>query len=337
MRMDELKNSIENKINEIDTFSGVLNIKKSGNIVLNKAYGFADIANERENDINTRFGIASGAKLLTGIAICKLVEQGMLSFDSLLKEYLEIENFSKDITIRHILTHTSGMPDYFDESKMSDFSELWISNPMYLMREPKDFIELMKDDEMNFNPGEKFKYNNGGFVILAYLVEKISEMKFSDFVQKNIFNPLEMTSSGYFRLDMLPINCAYGYEEEGGMLKTNIYSIPIIGGGDGGVFVTAGDMSKLWQGLLNYKILSEDITKELLRPQVYVNYDVYYGLGIWIIKRGDNIYKYYITGSDPGVSFESAFYPETELEVSILGNREFSTYKIIKEIELNEI
>lgn len=326
--------SLENKINEIKEFSGVIKISRAKKVIYERAYGFADVANERLNNIDTRFGIASGAKLLTAISICKLVEEGKLKFNSLLKDYVDFDNFNNSVTIKHMLTHCSGLPDYFDEEVMSDFSELWINNPMYMMKEPKDFLTLMKDQSMKFNPGEKFHYNNGAFVILAYIVEKVSGMKFTDFVKENIFDVLEMKSSGYFSMDMLPKNCAYGYEENSeGRLKTNIYSIPIIGGGDGGVFVTADDISRLWNGLLNYKLLCKDITNELLTAHVHVNKDVYYGYGIWIVKKENQVYKYFITGSDPGVSFESAVYPNENIEVTILGNREFSTYEIIKEIE----
>lgn len=325
---------VEKKINNMKNFSGVIQIRKAEKKIYEKAHGFADISNERLNNINTRFGIASGAKLLSAIAICKLVEQGKLEFESLLKDYLDVHKFDDKVTIKNLLTHTSGLPDYFNEEEMTDFSEVWNNNPMYMMKEPKDFIPLIQKHKTMFKPGEKFHYNNGAFVILAYIVEKVSGIRFVDFVKENIFDVLDMNSSGYFSMDMLPNNCAYGYvENSDGKLKTNIYSVPIIGGGDGGVFVTANDISKLWEGLLNYKLLRKEITDELLTPQVYVHYDVYYGYGIWIIKRNDNIYKYYITGSDPGVSFESAVYPNEKIEVTILGNQEFSTYEIIKEIE----
>lgn len=334
MKRNEIIDLVENKIQNTSEFSGVIKIDNKKEVIYERAYGFADISNKRLNNINTRFGIASGAKLLTAISVCKLVEQGKLRFDSLLKDYIDFDNFDKGVKVKNLLTHTSGIPDYFDEDVMSDFSELWINNPMYMMKEPKDFLPLMKTQKTMFKPDEKFHYNNGAFVILAYIIEKVSGIPFIDFVKENIFDVLEMNSSGYFRMDMLPENCDYGYESNSeGILKTNIYSIPIIGGGDGGVFVTAQDISKLWDGLLNYKLLNEDITNELLTPKVCVSNDVYYGYGIWIIKRNDNIYKYYITGSDPGVSFESAVYPDKEIEVTILGNREFSTYKIIKEVE----
>ena len=334
MDKNKIKEVVENIIDNMNEFSGVIKISKENKVIYEKCYGFADVSNKRLNNIDTRFGIASGAKLLTAVAICKLVEQGKLRFDSLLKDYVDFDNFDKNVTVKHLLTHTSGIPDYFDEDVMDDFSELWINNPMYMMKEPENFLKLMKNQKSMFKPGEKFHYNNGGFVILAYIVEKVSGMSFIDFVKENIFDVLGMNSSGYFSMDMLPQNCAYGYiENDDGKLKTNIYSIPIIGGGDGGVFVTADDMSTLWDGLLNYKLLSKNITDELLTPAAHDTGNEYYGYGIWIAKRNDNIFKYYITGSDPGVSFASEYYPDEKVEITILGNREFNAYKFIKEIE----
>lgn len=327
---DEISESIK----KIKNFSGVLTLRDKNELVFSKICGYADIPNKRENNLETRFGVASGAKIFTAISICKLVQEGKLKFDSLIKDYIDLQNYDDSVTIEHLLTHTSGIPDYFDEDEMDDFSELWREVPMYLLREPKDFLPLLKKGKMKFKPGEKFAYNNSGFVVLSLIVEKVSGQSFKAFVQENIFDVLNMKASGYFAMDMLPENCAYGYEEkEKGQLKSNIYSIPVVGGGDGGVFVTEEDMDKLWRGLLNFKILNKDITKKMLTPHVYVNYDVYYGYGIWIIKREEGIYKYYLTGSDPGVTFMSAIYPEKDTVVNILGNKEFSNFELSKKIE----
>ena len=145
-------NMVRQYINSIENFSGVVSIKENKHILFEEAFGYADIANERKNNLNTRFGIASGAKLLTSIRICKLVEEGKISFDDLLKSFVSSEIYSDDITIKHLLTHTSGIPDYFDEEVMDDFSELWIENPMYLLRQPSDFKKLLFKGKMKSKP-----------------------------------------------------------------------------------------------------------------------------------------------------------------------------------------
>lgn len=329
-------NEITDKINSIENFSGAVLIKEKKDVILKKAYGFSDISNGIKNTINTRFGIASGAKILTGISICKLVDEGLISFDTLLKDCMDIDfpYFNDEVTIHQLLTHSSGIPDYFDEELIDDFSEVWKTRPMYLLREPKDFVPMIKNAPMKFKPGKRFYYNNAAYVVLGLVIENITGMSFVKFVKENIFDVVGMKDSGYFALDMLPGKCAYGYiKNEVGTLKTNIYSIPVAGGPDGGVFVTVDDMSKLWQGLLNFKLLSEETTKELLTPQIFVEKDVYYGYGVWIIKREDGVLKYYVTGSDPGVRFMSSFYPASQVEVTAIANREFGPNEISKFVE----
>lgn len=329
-------NEIIERINSIEDFSGAVLIKEKGVLIFKDAFGFADISNSIKNSIDTRFGIASGAKLLTGISICKLVDDGIISFDTLLKDCINIEfpYFDDNVTIHHLLTHSSGIPEYYDEENMEEFGGLWKNISMYSLRSPRDFIPMIGTSKMKFIPGEKFDYNNAAFVVLGLVIEHLTGMSFVEYVKKNIFDVLEMNDSGYFPLDMLPENCAYGYiENTDGTLKTNIYSIPVVGGPDGGVFTTVEDMSKLWRGLLNFNLLSKEITNKLLTPHVYVHNDVYYGYGVWIIQKDDGILKYYITGGDPGVRFMSSFYPSLEIEVTAIANREFGPYDISMFVE----
>ncbi|MDF2699360.1 MAG: penicillin-binding protein [Haloplasmataceae bacterium] len=332
---DKIHEIVE-KMNSIKDFSGAVIIKENDKVVLKNAFGFADISNKIKNAENTRFGIASGAKILTSISICKLVDQGKLSFDTLLKDCLDIKFpfFDSKVTIHHLLTHCSGIPDYFDEETLVDFSELWVNIPMYLLRNPKSFIPMIQNQKMKFNPGEKFSYNNGAFIVLGLVIEQITGMNFVDFVRKNIFDVLEMSDSGYFAFDMLPENCAYGYiKNTDGTLKTNIYSLPIVGGPDGGVYMTVEDMSKLWHGLFNNKLLSKEITNKFLTPHIHVEKNVYYGYGLWITKKEDELFKYFVMGSDPGVRFRSSFYPKSQIEITAVSNKEFGPYDISTFVE----
>ena len=162
---------IEKTFNEVD-FSGVLYaLGKHGNFV-NQAYGYANRADHLLNNSQTRFGIASGCKLFTAIAICQLVEKNKLSFDTKLADCLNIDFpfFDKEITIHHLLTHTSGIPDYFDEDVMDDFEDLWKNLPMYQMNHLKDFLPLFQNQKMMFSPGGKFHYNNAGYIVLGLIV-----------------------------------------------------------------------------------------------------------------------------------------------------------------------
>lgn len=177
------------------------------------SYGYANRSELIENKTDTRFGIASGCKLFTSIAICQLVEEGKLSFETKLEDCLNVTfpNFDKDITIHHLLTHTAGIPDYFDEEVMDDFEELWVRNPMYLIRTLKDFLPLFQNQPMKLKVGERFHYNNAGYILLGLIVEQVSKLPFTDYVEKNIYKKAGMVNSGYYEFDSLPQNTALGY------------------------------------------------------------------------------------------------------------------------------
>ncbi|WP_374702522.1 serine hydrolase domain-containing protein [Bacillus sp. M6-12] len=327
--------SIEKAIENVE-FSGIAFVKEGTEVIYEGAAGFADRTEARLNRVNTRFGIASGCKLFTAIAICQLAEKGIISFNMRLKDCLDTEfpYFNETVTIHHLLTHTSGIPDYFDEDVMDDFEEIWKNTPMYLVRKTADFLPLFQNGIMKFSPGEKFHYNNAAFIVLGLIVEKHSGLSFTDYVGTNIFEPCKMNDSGYFSLDQLPKNTANGYiDNEDGAWKTNAYSIPIIGGPDGGAYITANDINKLWEALFSNVLLSKKYTDILLRPHVQVKDGVYYGYGVWMNKKENNFLKYHIMGYDPGVSFHSAVYPERDLKVTIASNKSSGAFQIMKAIE----
>ncbi|TMY74019.1 class A beta-lactamase-related serine hydrolase, partial [Klebsiella pneumoniae] len=162
-------------------------------------------------------------------------------FDSLEKVTVSQEQ----CTIHHLLTHTAGIPDYFDEEVMHDFEELWRETPMYQIRNLKDFLPLFQHRPMKFDVGARFGYNNAGYILLGLIVEAVTQQGFAEYVQENIFNKVGMSRSGYFEFDALPTNTAQGYVDfSDGTWKTNIYSLPAKGGSDGGAFVTVNDMVK---------------------------------------------------------------------------------------------
>lgn len=311
-------------------FSGVVLLKKEE--AWSSAKGFADRSNERPNSLSTRFGIASGCKIFTAVAICQLVDEGLLAFDDRLSEFLP--DFFPDfpMTIHQLLTHTSGIPDYFDEEAEGGFEEVWTEHPMYLMRAPADFVPLFRDKPMMFNPGEKFHYNNAGFIALGLIVEKITGRSFTEVVEEKIFARAGMADSGYFSLDQLPADTANGYIDEGDSWRTNQYAIPIKGGPDGGAFVTASDISIFWERLLDGTLMSDKMVKTLLHPHAAGEHNGY-GYGVWIRSNEEKPLKYFVTGSDPGVSFQSGYYPGSGATLSVLSNKSKDAYEAMKLIE----
>ncbi|WP_223702119.1 serine hydrolase domain-containing protein [Sutcliffiella deserti] len=333
--MIKIDSLIEQKAREID-FSGVVYLENNTGTVYSSAHGYANRADRLVNKVETKFGIASGCKLFTAIAICRLVQDGKLSFESKLQEVLEFSfpNFDISVTIHHLLTHTSGIPDYFDEEVMEDYEDLWKSRPMYGIKRLQDFLPLFQQADMMFSPGERFHYNNAGFILLGLIVEQITGKSFTHYIEESIFLPSDMRGSGYFSLDSLPANTATGYiDNDDGTWRSNIYSIPIKGGADGGAFITAPDMAKLWKALMEHRLLNEEMTTLLLTPHVEVDEEDNYGYGIWIEKQNDNIVKYHIMGYDPGVSFASGYYPASGNILVIPSNKAAGPHKVMAAVE----
>ncbi|TWT02317.1 serine hydrolase [Planomicrobium sp. CPCC 101079] len=322
-------NPISDKLEEME-FSGVALLKQKE--TWSTAKGLADRANERPNAIDTRFGIASGCKIFTAVIICQLVEEGHLSFEAKLSELLPGQFPDFPVTIHQLLTHTSGIPDYFDEETMDDFEELWRERPMYTMKTGSDFLPFFQNKPMISAPGDRFQYNNAGFITLGLVVEKLTGQPFIEAVEERVFARAEMAGSGYFSLDQLPAQTAFGYIEEKNAWRTNQYAIPIIGGADGGAFVTANDMVRFWERLMDYTLLSENMTDRMLSSHV-TGESGNYGYGVWIEQQNGTATKYHVMGYDPGVSFHSGYYPEDGSVLTVLSNKSNGAFDAMKLIE----
>lgn len=192
---------------------------------------------------------------------------------------------------------------------------------MYSIQSPKDFLPLFQNNEMKFPPGERFSYNNAGFIVLGLIVEQTTGMAFTEYVEKNIFQPCGMSDSGYFRMDQLPERTALGYIDlDDATWKSNIYSLPVQGGPDGGAFTTVHDLGRFWDTLFQHQLLSPANTDILLTPHAMEDDDMYYGYGVWMLKQDHGVFKYFVMGSDPGVIMQSSVYPDSNIHVHIIGN-----------------
>nr|WP_203334609.1 serine hydrolase domain-containing protein [Planococcus beigongshangi] len=329
-------NSLAKKQQELK-FSGSIHACKHGKTIMSASFGYANRPGKILNQPHTRFSIASGSKIFTSVAICKLVEEGKITFQTKLTDCLDIDfpHFDEEITIHYLLTHTSGVPDYFDEDEMNDYEVLWESLPMYRIRSVKDFLPLFQNEEMQDKPGSPFEYNNTGYIVLGLVIEHISGMSYTDYIEANIFKPAGMTHSGYFSMDELPENAATGYiEKPDGTWKSNIYSLPVKGGPDGGAYVTASDMGIFWEALMNGRLLSEEMTRLLLAPRENVTEDIFYGYGGYMEVNEQDVVKYIQMGYDPGVNYRSVHYPDQALTLIVCSNHAEYAYEMLKEMEI---
>lgn len=184
-------------------FRGNIYVVQDSKVLLEQVSGFSDLANEIPNTMETKFASASAGKVFVAVAILQLIEQGKIHFDDTLGELLGIDlhSIDKDVTVEQLLTHTSGVPDYFDESMMNEYEELWADYPNYKIRHNNDLFPLFIDKPMMYLKGEKFQYNNSGYVLLAAIIEKVTGMYFDKYLQTNIFDVCDMKGTGYYELD----------------------------------------------------------------------------------------------------------------------------------------
>ncbi len=293
-------------------FSGVVHVVQGGDVLHSQAYGFADVANERPNRVDTRFPTASAGKAIVAVGVLKLVADGRLTLDARLGDLLDVDlqAISPDVTVRHLLTHTSGIADYFDESEMDDYAALWTDLPCYRVRTGADLLPTFAGKPMKSAPGETFAYNNGGYVVLGMVLEAVTGQPLDAYLTEAVLTPAGTTSSGWFELDRLPGNCANAYitDEESGEQHSNIYSVPAKGLGDGGAFLTVGDVERFWTALLGGDLIPAELVTEALAVQATgVDEDgdeEHYGYGFWL--GGDSGQVPFFTGEDPGVAFMSS-------------------------------
>jgi len=318
------KNIIEKATIGQDEFHGVVSIGdlKGGHAI--HAQGLAERVFAVPINESTRFGIASGTKGFTAIRILQLIEEGKLTLETSLNSILPgvYPTVTDEVTIKHILMHTSGMPDYFDEDTMDDFSVLWENTPMYKVEKPEDLLPLYANQAMVFSPGEKFQYNNGGFIALGLVIEAITGETYESAIMSGVFDKAKMKTAGFDRFDALQPNSAVGYieNEKDGSWKSNIYALPVKGNADGGVYLNNADMQSFWQSLLNKQVLSENSYGFLDEHHVHVSKNIHYSLGFWTKRDDAGLECIYLMGEDPGVSFMSVCYPKTGIFYTIQSN-----------------
>jgi CubicO group peptidase (beta-lactamase class C family) len=315
-QMKEMISGVELAASEME-FSGVISVFRDASIVFNKAFGYRDIKNKLPNTTDTIFGIASGTKVFTALGIGVLIDEGWISLRTTVREIDQKFTGFIDVhaTIQHLLTHTSGIYDYYDEEITHDYDSFSVEIPWCELETPSDYYPLFKSKAMKFPPGERYSYSNGGYVFLGMLIEKLTSMLYRDFICERVLQAADMNKSGFYAFNDLPENTANGYLED--RKTTNIYQLPLRGAGDGGMYTTTDDLRAFWHSLFSNRILSEELTATYLNTHCTFNDTDGYGCGIY--KRLDNS-VFSIEGGDAGVGFVSRYLPQEKITINILSN-----------------
>ncbi|MEM7483736.1 MAG: serine hydrolase domain-containing protein [Bacteroidota bacterium] len=295
-----------------------ITIKREGEILLEKGYGYADL--ERKVKVNpekTLFRIASISKCITGMALAKMVEEGIVDLDSSFYNYVPMYPKKKnDFTLRQLASHTAGIRGYCGKE--------FALNKTYSIKEG---IEIFKNDPLVFEPGKGYLYNSFDFVLLSLAMQEASGIPFEAYVKENVLDPLgmentipEKVTSGPFgdQERVVERSCNYTKVKLGFKTAVPVNNFYKLAGG--GYLSTSSDIAKMGQAILNKKLVKPHILREILTSQNVNEKPTYYGLGFQVSQ--DNEGRNYVghVGNSVGAYSNFFVYPNESIVVSILIN-----------------
>jgi CubicO group peptidase (beta-lactamase class C family) len=288
-------------------FMGSVLVARDQTVVLDKGYGLANLEWNVPNSPTTKFRLGSITKQFTSASILLLEERGKLKIDDSVKKYMPDAPAAWDkVTIFNLLTHTSGIPSF---TGFADYA-----STEAIPTTPEKLVARFRDKPLEFQPGEKWNYSNSGYVLLGYLIEKISGQPYDKFVQENIFNPLGMKDSGYDSNSAIILRRASGYTPgPAGPVNAGYIdmSIPLSAGA---LYSTTEDLLRWEQGLFGGKVLSSASLKKMITP--FKN-DYACGLAV-STSKGHELIEH--GGGIEGFNTQLSYYPDDKLTVIVLGN-----------------
>lgn len=296
---------------------GAVLVAKGDQIIYHKAFGLHDLDNKAPLKTDMVFRIGSVTKQFTAVAILQLVQQGKISLQDEITRFIpDYPTQGKKITVEHLLNHTSGIKSYTDMPS-------WLPSVQEKDFTPKELIDLFKDQPMDFDPGTQYAYCNSGYILLGYIIEKVSGMSYSEYITKKVFKPAGMKSSFYENKPRPIPNWANGYQQEtsGKYLPAAIVSMtqPYAAGS---LASTVEDLCRWTRAVHAGKVVSKDLLKKAHTPHILPNgANTRYGYG-WIM---GNILGSPTIEHDGGIhGFLSSliYLPKEDVCVAILTNCE---------------
>lgn len=292
----------------------VVLVTRNNKIIYRKAWGNANIELNVAADPEMVFDIASVTKQFTAVAILQLVEQGKIFLQDSIQKYIPgYPSGGYTITIEHLLTHTSGIKDYLQMEMNTPFIERWDFSP-------KQFIDSFKNHPLEFKPGTRFSYSNSGYYLLGYIIGKVTGKTYQEYMQEQLFKPLEMSHT-YFEKDGMVIpGRVYGYRTEGTTVKNSDFWSASIKYAAGGMCANVDDLLKWHKALYANKILKEETFKKAVTPYHLLDGTATrYGYG-WYINTYNGIRSVEHPGALPGFQARQIYYPDDQVFVVVLTN-----------------
>jgi CubicO group peptidase (beta-lactamase class C family) len=335
------------KASEEEHFSGTALIKKGEQTLFDGAYGWAHRGFRVPNEMDTKFDTASITKLFTAVAVLQLVEQGKLKLDDRITEIIDLSGteIPRDVTLRHLLTHTSGIADDADEELGESYEALFLLKPNYSIRNNADFLPQFAYKKPKFKAGTAISYNNCAFVLLGLTIEKATGDSYRSYVGKHIFQTCGMNLTSFAAKDDGDAQVAEGYElaanDQGEPVwRKNIYSYPPIGTADGGAFTTVGDLHIFMKAIAGGKLLSKSMTNEIMKPQTTLERSFDWGKMVngfgfhFCYDHEGRLLRMFKDGCNAGVGGFMAYYPASDITFTILANQTSDVWELHRKVEL---
>ena len=313
-------------------------VRKDGRTAFERGYGVRELRSFAKIDPRTNFRLASCSKQFTAMSIMLLVHDGKLRYDDKLTGvFPDFPDYGKAITIRHLLNHTSGLPDYEDliaSAEKRKGAPIWTSTHQI---QDAEVLDLLKQEAVGkFAPGTQWSYSNSGYVVLGLVVTKIAGKPFREFLRERIFTPLKMSQTLAYQKGQNEVpNRAYGHSKEDDAWKENDQSPTSATLGDGGIYSSLSDLAKWDEALAQHTLLSEKEMQTALTPAQLINSNepkwpansdrpegtpVSYGFG-WFLDPYRNHARMWHYGDTVGFHTYIQRFPADRLTIIILCNR----------------
>lgn len=328
--MDRLEASLGD-VARATGFSGAVRIDDRSGPRVAAAYGLADRRCGVPNTVDTRFAIASGVKGLTALTVMALVERGDLTLDTAARSVLgtDLPLIDDAVTVEQLMAHRSGIGDYQDEDSGFDVDDYLIPVPVHELANTEQYLPVLGGHSQKFPPGERFSYCNGGFVVLALIAERRGGAPFAELMRELVCAPAGMAHTEFLRSDELPSDAAIGYLAAD-RPRTNVFHLPVVGSGDGGIYATVADVHSLWEALDAGRVVPRARVAQMLRPSSDVpTASKRYGLGFWLHATGPAVI---LEGMDAGVSFQSHHDAGEGLTWTVVSNTTDGAWPIVRHL-----
>jgi CubicO group peptidase (beta-lactamase class C family) len=309
-----------NLYHEYGKFNGSALVAEQGKVVYKKGVGMANMEWDIENSTDTKHRLGSITKQFTAMLILQLASEGKLDLQAPISDYLPDypNGHNPQITTHHLLTHTSGIPNY---TAFPGFFKDQSRDPYT----PEEFVKKFEDEKLDFTPGEKFTYSNSGYFLLGVIIEKVSGKTYETMLQENIFTPLSMNDSGYDHHGEIIKNRATGYEKQGNEFVNSIYIDMSIPYAAGSLYSTVEDLYLWDQALYTNKMLSKEYMALYFKPYIpaWGNSHYAYGWGVGkdvIGNTTDSIYTISHGGGINGFNTNISRSPSDKTLIVLLNN-----------------